>query len=261
MGRAGNAADAVAGRADVLEVDDHPGIRDLVRDVLTAAGYGVRAAGDGAGGAHAPGDAGSTPLAALRRRVAWTQRDLAGAAGVSVRTVGGLERGAGPRPRPWVARALAAALGVAPAAVAEFRDAQGPRVAGPAPAAPRFVCRRPGFAVWVYPDRIEVRQGAWLRRLTTVPLRAVRLVAVERRRGGRLRVTTGDGRVHDWPLGRRAEEARLVILGLLSPPPSATDRRGPDDRPSSDTSPPPPPVRLRSARRSRSQRPLSDHSR
>jgi two-component system OmpR family response regulator len=48
MGRARDAADAAASRADVLVVDDHPGIRDLVRDVLTAAGYGVRAAADGA---------------------------------------------------------------------------------------------------------------------------------------------------------------------------------------------------------------------
>jgi transcriptional regulator with XRE-family HTH domain len=61
------------------------------------------------------------PLAQLRRRVPWTQAELAAAAGVSVGTVRGLEQGRHRRPHPRVIRALAAALGVAPAAVAEFR--------------------------------------------------------------------------------------------------------------------------------------------
>jgi transcriptional regulator with XRE-family HTH domain len=82
--------------------------------------------------------AGVIRLAALRRRVPWTQRELAAAAGVSVATIRGLEQG-GPRcPRPRVIRALAAALGVPPAAVAEFRLALGLPRAGPAaPLAPR----------------------------------------------------------------------------------------------------------------------------
>src|SRR4051812_1731735 len=63
----------------------------------------------------------ATRLAALRRRVPWTQRELAAAAGGSVGTVRGIEQGLPRRPQPRVIRTLAAALGVPPAAVAEFR--------------------------------------------------------------------------------------------------------------------------------------------
>ena len=66
-----------------------------------------------------------TPLVALRRRVPWTQRELAAAAGVSLGTVRNVEQGAYPTVQPRVIRALAAALGVAPAAVAEFRRSLG----------------------------------------------------------------------------------------------------------------------------------------
>jgi transcriptional regulator with XRE-family HTH domain len=71
-------------------------------------------------------------LAALRRRVPWTQRELAAAAGVSVGAVRRLEQGDTRRPHPRVIRALAAALGVPPAGVAEFRPALGlpPAAAG-----------------------------------------------------------------------------------------------------------------------------------
>jgi DNA-binding XRE family transcriptional regulator len=75
------------------------------------------------------------PLAALRRRVPWTQGELAAAAGVAVSTVGAVERGAYKRVRPRVIRALAAALGVAPAAVAEFRPSLGLPPAAPGPEA------------------------------------------------------------------------------------------------------------------------------
>jgi DNA-binding XRE family transcriptional regulator len=61
------------------------------------------------------------PLAERRRRVPWTQRELAAAAGVSVGTVRGIEQGLRRAPHPRVVRALAAVLGVPPAAVAEFR--------------------------------------------------------------------------------------------------------------------------------------------
>ena len=64
-------------------------------------------------------------LAALRRRVPWTQRELAAAAGVSVGTVRGLEQGRRRAPHPRVIRAVAAALDVPPAAVAEFRGGLG----------------------------------------------------------------------------------------------------------------------------------------
>ncbi len=77
-----------------------------------------------------------TPLAALRRRVPWTQRELAAAAGVSLGAVRNLEQGAYPTVQPRVIRALAAALGVAPAAVAEFRrslDLPAPPAASPNP--------------------------------------------------------------------------------------------------------------------------------
>src|SRR5262245_57445075 len=76
--------------------------------------------------------AAATRPAALRRRVPWTQRELATAAGVSPGTIRALEQGSPRRPRPRVIRALAAALGVPPAAVAEFRPALGlpPAAAG-----------------------------------------------------------------------------------------------------------------------------------
>jgi transcriptional regulator with XRE-family HTH domain len=91
-------------------------------------------------------EAGATPLAALRRRMPWTQQELAAAAGVSVGTVRGIERGAYQTARPRVIRALAAALGVPPAAIAEFRPSLGlppaaadalPSAAPGAAAAPR----------------------------------------------------------------------------------------------------------------------------
>ena len=69
--------------------------------------------------------AGVARLAQLRRRVPWTQRELAAAAGVAVGTVRAIEQGRRPAVRPRVIRALAAALGVAPAAVAEFRPSLG----------------------------------------------------------------------------------------------------------------------------------------
>jgi transcriptional regulator with XRE-family HTH domain len=74
-------------------------------------------------------------LATLRRRVPWTQRELAAAAGVSLGTVRGIEQGGIHCPRPRVIRALAAALGVAPDAVAEFHPALG--------LPPRSACRLP----------------------------------------------------------------------------------------------------------------------
>ena len=82
------------------------------------------------------------PLAQLRRRVPWTQRELAAAAGVSVGTVRGIERGRHRAPRPRVIRALAAALGVAPAAVAEFHSGLGLAPAAP-PSAGGIRPRRP----------------------------------------------------------------------------------------------------------------------
>jgi transcriptional regulator with XRE-family HTH domain len=72
------------------------------------------------------------PLAVLRRRVPWTQGELAAAAGVAVSTVEAIERRARRSVRPRVIRALAAALGVAPAAVAEFRPSLGLPAVGPA---------------------------------------------------------------------------------------------------------------------------------
>src|SRR5262245_34827838 len=95
---------------------------------------------------------------------------------------------------------------------------RGGRPPRPAPPdAPLVECRRAGLAFRVYPDRIEVRQGPWLRRPTVLPLQAVSLG--EHAGGGRLRVTTTDGVRHVWPLGRRAEEARLAVLRLLPPAP------------------------------------------
>jgi DNA-binding XRE family transcriptional regulator len=65
------------------------------------------------------------PLAQLRRRVPWTQGELAAAAGVATGTVRAIEQGAYKTTRPWVMRALATALGVAPAVVTEFRASLG----------------------------------------------------------------------------------------------------------------------------------------
>jgi transcriptional regulator with XRE-family HTH domain len=68
---------------------------------------------------------GVASLAALRRRIPLTQRELASAAAVAVSTVRAIERGAYKTVRPRVIRALAATLGVEPAAVAEFRPSLG----------------------------------------------------------------------------------------------------------------------------------------
>ena len=74
-------------------------------------------------------------LAQWRRRVPWTQAELAAAAGVSEGAVRAIERSAYQAVRPRVIRALAAALGVPPAAVAEFRPSLGLPPAPPAPGA------------------------------------------------------------------------------------------------------------------------------
>jgi transcriptional regulator with XRE-family HTH domain len=68
---------------------------------------------------------GVASLAAFRRRVPWTQRELATAAGVAVSTVRAIERGAYKSVRPRVIRALAATLRVDPALVTEFRPSLG----------------------------------------------------------------------------------------------------------------------------------------
>ena len=96
-----------------------------------------RAAGP-VGGQRPGGPGGGAHLAELRRRVPWTQRELAGAAGVSEGTVRAIERGVHQAVRPRVIRALAAALGVPPAAVAEFRPSLGlpPAPPGRAPSPP-----------------------------------------------------------------------------------------------------------------------------
>lgn len=91
-------------------------------DVATVVRRG-RAAGGGAAAGGAPPRV--APLAARRRLVPWTQRELAAAAGVSVGTVRGIEQGLRRAPHPRVVRALAAVLGVPPAAVAEFRPVLG----------------------------------------------------------------------------------------------------------------------------------------
>jgi transcriptional regulator with XRE-family HTH domain len=64
-------------------------------------------------------------LATLRHRMPLTQGELAAAAGVSVGTVRGIERGAYTTVRPRVIRALAEALGVEPDTIAEFRPSLG----------------------------------------------------------------------------------------------------------------------------------------
>jgi transcriptional regulator with XRE-family HTH domain len=63
-----------------------------------------------------------TALAALRRQRAWSQRELANQAGVSLSVIVQLEAGRTRYPKYKVIRALAAALGVEPREVDEFRQ-------------------------------------------------------------------------------------------------------------------------------------------
>ena len=65
------------------------------------------------------------PLAELRQRKPWTQKELADAAGVSENTIWVIENRRHGRVRPRVVRAIAQALGVEPGQIAEFRPLLG----------------------------------------------------------------------------------------------------------------------------------------
>jgi len=115
-----------------------------------------------------------TQLKRYRAAAGLTQEELAARAGVSVRSVGDLERGAGHRPRKDTARLLAEALGLPPAEregfVAAARQAPAPPINGdrpphgedhaPAPVAAPSVAR--GWPRWLWPPRQRWRAAGLL---------------------------------------------------------------------------------------------------
>jgi hypothetical protein len=75
---------------------------------------------------------------------------------------------------------------------------------------------RVGFALTVYPNRIEVVETgvAWLKKHTTVLLRNVASVEMNRVKS-HLTLKTNDGKKHSWVCGLRTEEVYQAILAAL----------------------------------------------
>lgn len=80
---------------------------------------------------------------------------------------------------------------------------------------PLYHCRWVRLQLAVYPNRIEVSQerfgGA---KRDAILLRSVVDVSIPGF-GGKLRVTTTDGLIHEWVLGGHVEAARSAILAAL----------------------------------------------
>ena len=70
-----------------------------------------------------------------------------------------------------------------------------------------------GFELTVYANRVEVRQRALIGWKTdTLLLRTITDVGV---RVGKLQLTLSDGKVREYVLGTKAEEARAALVALL----------------------------------------------
>ena len=81
---------------------------------------------------------------------------------------------------------------------------------------PTFTASRFGFQFTVYANRIEVAERGLLgnTKREMIPLRNV--ASVEKASiAGRLRVTTTDGKRHEWVIGPEVEAARSAIASLL----------------------------------------------
>jgi transcriptional regulator with XRE-family HTH domain len=74
-------------------------------------------------------EAGMVRIEDLRRRRAWSQAELAVAAGVSPKTIWMLENGKREKVQGRIIRSVAKALGVQPEDVDEFRSSLGPLAA------------------------------------------------------------------------------------------------------------------------------------
>lgn len=81
---------------------------------------------------------------------------------------------------------------------------------------PLFRYHRPGLAVEVYADRVEIERGAlWQpRRRKVIVLRQVTAVSTEGYSGQKLRLDHAGGR-DELVVGRDAEALRAVIAGRL----------------------------------------------
>jgi hypothetical protein len=79
---------------------------------------------------------------------------------------------------------------------------------------PLFEYSRHGFRFEVHPGRIEIVEGAWIKKASTVLTRSITSVSVEGIGKAYLRVQT-TGKRHDWMLGRDSEKARLAILSTI----------------------------------------------
>lgn len=81
-------------------------------------------------------------------------------------------------------------------------------------AAPAFSYSRFGFALDVYPNRIEVVSGTWIKKREAILLRNVtdvQVAGVTRK----LTVVTNDGKKHEFNVGTKSEDARATIAGLI----------------------------------------------
>lgn len=78
---------------------------------------------------------------------------------------------------------------------------------------PLYTYKRAGFTFEVYPNRIDIVEGAVLKKRESIMMRSVTDVQVTRT--NRLRITTQDGRTREYVLGTNYDEARLAILNVL----------------------------------------------
>ena len=109
-----------------LPMHSGPGLAPPPGDPLRSPGRKATAGADGPlAGRGRAGPEMTARLVEHRRRMPWTQRELAEIAGVSVGTIRSIEQGARRTLRPRTMRSIAAALGVPPGEVAEFRAALG----------------------------------------------------------------------------------------------------------------------------------------
>ena len=80
--------------------------------------------------------------------------------------------------------------------------------------APLFEYSRTGFRFEVYPGRIEIVDGAFIKKATTILARSITSVSVEGIGKAKLRVET-TGKRHEWIIGRDSDRARIAVLAAI----------------------------------------------
>ena len=78
---------------------------------------------------------------------------------------------------------------------------------------PLFTYSLPGMKFEVYPNRISVKKGTVFAKEETILLRNV--VDVTSQATGKIRISTSDGKVHEYPLGLKAKQAHRAIQDAL----------------------------------------------